>query len=130
VGDKYHWFDEDIATLKALANRDATLEEVLKSLPKFSQTAISNMSLRKCGERIVPKANHRLDAYTTREDTNVLDEYGIGIEPIAEMRGAVKAREFNGQEYWSLAYTKRKECHDIVFFVENRDDSTNQEASR
>jgi hypothetical protein len=99
------------------------------SLPKFSQTAISNMSVRKCGERIVPKGSHRLDAYMTREDMNVLDEYGIGIEPIAEMRGAVKAREFNGQEYWSLAYTKRKECHDIIFFVD-RDNGTNQEAIR
>ena len=100
------------------------------SLLVAAKTVRQHMSLRKCGERIVPKANHRLDAYTTREDMNVLDEYGIGIEPIAEMRGAVKAREFNGQEYWSLAYTKRKECHDIVFFVENRDDGTNQEASR
>ena len=128
VGDKYHWFDEDIATLKALAQRGATTEEVLANLPKFSQTAISNMSLRKCGERIVPKGSHRLDAYMTREDMGVLDEYGIGIEPIAEMRGAVKAREFNGSQYWSLAYTKRKECHDIIFFVENRDGGTNQEA--
>jgi len=56
----------------------------------------------------------------------VLDEYGIGIEPIAEMRGAVKAREFNGSQYWSLAYTKRAECRDIVFFVD-RDDGTNSE---
>jgi hypothetical protein len=127
VGDKYHWFDEDIATLKTLATRIATTEEILDSLPKFSQTAISNMSLRKCGERIVPKGNHRLDAYMTREDMSVLDAYGIGIEPIAEMRGAVKAREFNGSEYWSLAYTKRKECHDIIFFVD-RDNGTNSEA--
>lgn len=70
------------------------------SLLVAAKTVRQHMSLRKCGERIVPKANHRLDAYTTREDMNVLDEYGIGIEPIAEMRGAVKAREFNGQEYW------------------------------
>jgi Recombinase len=126
VGDKYHWFDEDIAMLKTLADCEAQLEEVLHALPKFSQTAISNMSLRKCGRRIVPKGNHRLDAYMTREDMSVLEEYGVGIEPIANMRGAMKAREFNGSEYWSLAYTKRKECHDTIFFVD-RDDGTNQE---
>jgi Recombinase/Resolvase, N terminal domain len=129
VGDKYHWFDEDIATLHALASRSATTEEVLASLPKFSQTAISNMSLRKCGERIVPKGSHRLDAYMTREDMSVLDEYGVAIEPIAEMRGTVKAREFNGSQYWSLAYTKRTECRDIIFFVD-WDDGTNHEAIR
>lgn len=129
VGDKYHWFDEDIATLKHLADHDAPLEEVLHALPKFSQTAISNMSLRKCGERIVPKANHRLDAYMTREDMSVLEEYGIEIESIADMRGAVKAREFNGKEYWSLAYTKRKDCHDIIFFVDG-DNGTNSAAIR
>jgi hypothetical protein len=60
VGDKYHWFDEDIATLRDLADREATLEEVLQALPKFSQTAISNKSLRECGKRIVPKGSHRL----------------------------------------------------------------------
>jgi len=65
----------------------------------------------------------------TREDIGVLDEYAIGIEPVAAMRGAVKAREFNGQEYWSLAYTTRKECRDIIFFVD-RDSGTNQEAIR
>jgi hypothetical protein len=129
VGDKYHWFDEDIATLKALAKREATTEEVLQTLPKFSQTAISNMSLRECGKRIVPKGNHRLDAYVTREDMSVLFEYGVGIESIAEMRGAVKAREFNGSEYWSLAYTKRTECHDTIFFVD-RDDGTNSEVMK
>src|SRR5712692_1201591 len=129
VGDKYHWFDEDVATLKDLANREAPLEEVLHALPKFSQTAISNMSLRKCGRRIVPKGSHRLDAYMTREDMSVLEEYGVGIESIAKMRGAVKAREFSGQEYWSLAYTKRDECHDTIFFVD-RDDGTNQAVIR
>ncbi len=65
----------------------------------------------------------------THEDMSVLEEYGVGIEPIAEMRGAVKAREFNGKEYWSLAYTKRKSCHDIIFFVD-RDGGTNQEVIR
>jgi hypothetical protein len=45
------------------------------------------------------------------------------------MRGAVKAREFNGSEYWSLAYTKRDECHDTIFFVD-RDDGTNREVIR
>jgi Recombinase/Resolvase, N terminal domain len=131
VGDKYHWSDEDIAMLKLLADRDAQLEEVLQALPKFSQTAISNMSLRECGKRIVPKGSHRLDAYMTREDMSVLDEYSVGIEKIAEMRGAVKARDYaNDTEYWSLAYTKRDECRDVIFFVENRDDGTNSDVIR
>jgi len=99
VGDKYHWFDEDVATLKDLADRDAQLEEVLQALPKFSQTAISNMSLRECGRRIVPKGSHRLDAYMTREDMSIIEQYGIGIDQIAALRGAIKAREFNGNEY-------------------------------
>jgi len=129
VGDKYHWFDEDIATLHDLADCEAPLEEVLSALPKFSQTAISNMSLRECGKRTVPKGSHRLDAYMTREDMRILEEYGVGIEQIANMRGAVKAREFSGQEYWSLAYTKRNECHDTIFFVD-RDSGTNQEVIR
>jgi hypothetical protein len=129
VGDKYHWSDNDIVTLKALADREAQVEEVLQALPKFSQTAISNMSLRKCGSRIVPKGSHRLDAYMTREDMSVLEEYGVSIDKIAEMRGAVKAREFNGAEYWSLAYTKRDECRDVIFFVD-RNDSTNSEVIR
>jgi hypothetical protein len=128
VGDKYHWFDEDIATLKALADRNADLEEVLQSLPKFSQTAISNMSLRKCNRRIVPKGSHRLDAYMTPEDMSILEEYGVSIDRIAEMRGAVKAREFNGTEYWSLAYTKRTDCRDVIFFLEYGNDGTNSEA--
>jgi len=129
VGDKYHWFDEDIATLHDLADCEAPLEEVLSALPKFSQTAISNMSLRECGKRTVPKGSHRLDAYMTREDMRILEEYGVGIEQIANMRGAVKAREFSVQEYWSLAYTKRNECHDTIFFVD-RDSGTNQEVIR
>ncbi len=129
VGDKYHWLDEDVATLKDLADREAQLEEVLHALPKFSQTAISNMSVRECGRRIVPKGSHRLDAYMTREDMSVLEEYSVGIEQIANMRGAVRAREFNGREYWSLAYTKRNECHDTIFFVD-RDDGTNQAVIR
>jgi len=121
VGDKYHWFDEDIAMLKAFAERETTIEQVLQALPKFSQTAISNMSLRKCGKRIVPKGSHRLDAYMTREDINVLAEYKVSIDRIAEMRGAVKAREFDGTEYWSLAYTKRDDCHDAIFFADRVD---------
>jgi Recombinase/Resolvase, N terminal domain len=129
VGDKYHWFDEDVATLKDLADRDAQLEEVLQALPKFSQTAISNMSLRECGRRIVPKGSHRLDAYMTREDMSIIEQYGIGIDQIAALRGAIKAREFNGNEYWSLAYTTRKNCQDTIFFVD-RDDGTNQEVIR
>lgn len=128
VGDKYHWSNEEITTLKALADSEAKLEEVLQVLPKFSQTAISNMSLRECGKRIVPKGSHRLDAYMTREDMSVLEEYSVGIEKIAEMRGAVKARDYtNNIEYWSLAYTKRDECRDIIFFVEDRNNGTNPE---
>ncbi len=88
-----------LATLKDLADRDAQLEEVLQALPKFSQTAISNMSLRECGRRIVPKGSHRLDAYMTREDMSIIEQYGIGIDQIAALRGAIKAREFNGNEY-------------------------------
>ena len=129
VGDKYHWFDEDVATLKDLADRDAQLEEVLQALPKFSQTAISNMSLRECGRRIVPKGSHRLDAYMTREDMSIIEQYGIGIDQIAALRGAIKAREFNGNEYWSLAYTTRENCQDTIFFVD-RDDGTKSEVIR
>jgi hypothetical protein len=60
----------------------------------------------------------------------VLAEYGIGIDQIAaRLKGAVKAREFNGEEYWSLAYTKRENRQDAIFFVD-RDSSTNQEVIR
>lgn len=133
TGDKYHWSDEDKAVLQQLARRDATREEVLQALPKFSQTAISNMSLRECGRRIISKGSHRMDGYMTREDMQVLAEYGVDLAQIAEMRGAVRAREFGGEEYWSLAYTKRDECHDTIFFAEcgvDRDNGTNQAASR
>jgi hypothetical protein len=124
TGDKYHWSDADLATLNALANHQTILEEVLAALPKFSQTAISNMSFRECGKRIVPKGSHRLDAYMTCEDMGILEEYGIGLDQIAFLKGAVKARECNGEEYWSLAYTKRESRQDAIFFVD-RDDGDN-----
>src|SRR6266581_3461107 len=103
VGDKYHWSKEDIAILHVLANRNASREEVLTALPKYSQTAISNMSLRECGRRIISKSSHRLDGYISREDIDVLEESGVSLDAIAEMRGAVRARTFSGEEYWSLA---------------------------
>jgi hypothetical protein len=61
----------------------------------------------------------------TRKDMDVLTEYGISIDRIAHMRGAKKTREREGdQEYWTLAYSKREDCHDIIFFVD-RNDGTN-----
>jgi len=129
VGDKYHWGDTDLETLKELVAREADTNEVLEALPKFSQTAISNMSLRKCGKRAIPKGSHRLDAYMTREDMSVLEEYGIGLEQIARLKGAVRAKEFNGTQYWSLAYTTREHCQDTIFFFD-RNDGTNREVIR
>jgi hypothetical protein len=129
IGDKFHWLDEDIALLKALAEQGASTPEFLEALPKFSQTAISHMSKRECGRRIIPKASYRMDAYMTREDMQVLEEYGVSIDQIAEMRGAVKAKSFNGEEYWSLAYTKRDNVHNIIFF-EDRDNNGNLEIIR
>ncbi len=129
TGDKYHWSTEDFTTLQALANRQAETEEVLTALPKFSQTAISNMSFRMFGKRIVPKGSHRLDAYMTRQDMHILTEYGVEIDQIASLKGAVQAKEFNGEEYWSLAYTKRESRQDAIFFVD-RDDGTNREVIR
>jgi len=104
--------------------RRATTEEFLATLPKFSQTAISNMCVRKCGTRAIPKGSHRLDAYLTRQDMHVLREYGMSIEQIALLKGAVRAKEVTGEEYWCLAYTKREDCQDAIFFVD-RDDGDN-----
>jgi hypothetical protein len=128
-GDKFHWGDDDLATLKELVDREATTEECLTALPKFSQTAISNMCVRQCGKRAIPKGSHRMDAYMTREDLRVLAEYGVGLDQIAILKGAVRAREFNGEEYWSLAYTKRKNRQDAIFFVD-RDSGINREVVR
>ncbi len=128
-GDKYHWSETDLATLQELVDREADTGEFLTALPKFSQIAISNMSYRRSGTRAVPKGSHRMDAYMTREDESVLEEYGIGLEQIAKLKGAVKAKEFNGSEYWSLAYTTREHCQDTIFVID-RDDSTNQEVIR
>jgi Resolvase, N terminal domain/Recombinase len=125
TGDKYHWSSADLATLEELTIKEAGTEEILARLPKFSQTAISNMSLREFGRRALSKASHRLDAYMTREDEQVLAQYGVGLENIAKLRGAVRAKEGNGSEYWSLAYTKRDTCQDANFFVD-RDDGTNE----
>ncbi len=58
---------------------------ILTALPKFSQTAISNMCVRKCGKWAIPKGSHRMDAYMTREDMCILEEYGIGLEQIAHL---------------------------------------------
>jgi len=124
TGDKYHWSTEDVTTLQALVKQQAEREEVLTTLHTFSQTAISNMSFREFGKRIVPKSSHRLDAYMTRQDMHILREYGIGLDQIAFLKGAVKARECSGEEYWSLAYTKRESRQDAIFFVD-RDDGTN-----
>jgi len=129
VGDKYHWTPEDIQTLKALVARKATTEDFLATFPKFSQTAISNMCVRKCGVRAIPKANHRLDAYLTRQDMHILREYGVSIDQIALLKGAVRAKELSGEEYWSLAYTKREDCQDAIFFVD-RDDGDNSAVIR
>jgi hypothetical protein len=65
----------------------------------------------------------------TREDMSIIEQYGIGIDQIAALRGAIKAREFNGNEYWSLAYTTRENCQDTIFFVD-RDDGTKSEVIR
>jgi hypothetical protein len=129
TGDKYHWSTEDVTTLQALVKQQAEQEEVLTTLHTFSQTAISNMSFREFGKRIVPKSSHRLDAYMTRQDMYILREYGIGLDQIAFLKGAVKARECSGEEYWSLAYTKRESRQDAIFFVD-RDDGTNGAVSK
>jgi hypothetical protein len=128
-GDKFHWEDADVQTLRELVSREATTEEFLTFLPKYSQTAIYGMCVRTCGKRAIPKGTHRMDAYMTREDMSILEEYGIGLEQIARIRGAVKSREINGQEYWSLNHQKHKDCQDAIFFVD-RDSCTNQEVIR
>jgi hypothetical protein len=98
IGDKYHWEDADLATLQALIERQAATEEILAALPKFSQIAISNMCKRKFGRRAIPKGMQRLDAYITREDMSVLGEYGVGVDQIAKLKGAVIVRGLNGKE--------------------------------
>lgn len=70
-----------------------------------------------------------MDAYMTREDVSVLMQYGVELSQIARLKGAVKAREFNGEEYWSLAYTKRENCQDAIFFVD-RDSRSNSAVIR
>jgi hypothetical protein len=126
VGDKYHWTVEDLATLKDLVARGATAEAFLTALPKFSQTAISNMCVHKFGTRAIPKGSHRMDAYMTRQDIHILSEYGVELDQIAFLKGAVRAKEVSGEEYWSLAYTKRENRQDAIFFVD-RDDGTNSQ---
>ena len=127
TGGKYEWKEEDLATLKALIDREAEPSEVLEALPKFSQTAISNTSLRKFGVRIIHKSAHRLDAYMTGEDKHLLAEYGISLDPIAKLKGAVRARTFGGEEYWSMDVPARKEkSEDGIFFV-NRNEGSNSQ---
>ena len=126
---KFHWSDADFATLQDLVEREADTEEVLEALPTFSQTAISNMSYRRFGRRVIPKGSHRLDAYATRQDLSVLAEYAVDLDQIARLKGAVKAKEFNGEEYWSLAYTKRENRQDAIFFVD-RDSGINEAVIR
>src|SRR6266480_1774682 len=54
-GDKFHWSDADLETLRYLVRREAETEEFLTTLPEFSQIAISNMCQRKFGIRAIRK---------------------------------------------------------------------------
>ncbi|MFL5698872.1 MAG: hypothetical protein ACJ797_17460, partial [Ktedonobacteraceae bacterium] len=127
AGGKYEWEDEDLATLKVLIDREAETSEVLEALPKFSQTAISNTSLRKFGMRIIPKCTHRLDAYMTGEDRELLAQYGIPLDAIAKLKGALRARSYSGEDYWSVDVPKREEkCEDGIFFAIQDEGSNSQ----
>jgi len=120
-GTKYHWNDADLATLQELTARAAPTTEILEALPTYSQVAISDMSLRRFGKRAVPKCLYRLDTYMTRQDVSILAQYGIGVERIAALKGAVKARDLSGGEYWSLARISR-EKQDAIFFADRNSD--------
>jgi hypothetical protein len=112
------WTEEERGMLKRMVEAQSDIQEILKSLPRFSYDSIYTKCMDNYGYSPYPFHGYRLDSCLSLQDYDILACYNIPMESIAQLKGmTVLARDRERNAYYRRAYDGRVKSRDGAFFI-------------